>query len=164
MSNEENLKKGGPYRFRAGEKQVEIARKGGIASGEARRRKKAMRDTAKMMMDMTIPDNLKQLKAKLKAMGVDEEDITYQAAVMVGVINQAIKGNTRAASFLRDTMGENPSLMLREKELEQRNAEFEYRKQMDAEQRSKEEETSTLADVIEEAYRKRMEGEKDAEQ
>ena len=97
-------------------------------------------------------------------MGVDEEDITYQAAVMVGVINQAIKGNTRAASFLRDTMGENPSLMLREKELEQRNAEFEYRKQMDAEQRSKEEETSTLADVIEEAYRKRMEGEKDAEQ
>nr|DAE03086.1 MAG TPA: hypothetical protein [Siphoviridae sp. ct2QJ10] len=122
-----------------------------------------MRDTAKMMMDMTIPDSLTQLKAKLKAMGVDEEDITYQAAVMVGVINQAIKGNTRAASFLRDTMGENPSLMLREKELEQRNAEFEYKKQMDAEQRSKEEETSTLADVIEEAYRKRMEGEKDAE-
>ena len=35
---------------------------------------------------------------------------------------------------------------------------------MDAEQRSKEEETSTLADVIEEAYRKRMEGEKAAEQ
>ena len=164
MANEENLKKGEPYRFRTGEQQVEIARKGGIASGEARRRKKAMRDTAKMMMDMAIPDNLKQLKAKLKAMGVDEEDITYQAAVMVGVINQAIKGNTRAASFLRDTMGENPSLMLREKELEQRNAEFEYRKQMDAEQRSKEEETSTLADVIEEAYRKRMEGEKDAEQ
>ena len=142
---------------------MEIARKGGVASGEARRRKKAMRDTAKMMMDMTIPDSLTQLKAKLKAMGVDEEDITYQAAVMVGVINQAIKGNTRAASFLRDTMGENPSLMLREKELEQRNAEFEYKKQMDAEQRSKEEETSTLADVIEEAYRKRMEGEKDAE-
>lgn len=164
MANEENLKKGEPYRFRAGEKQVKIARKGGVASGEARRRKKAMRDTAKMMMDMTIPDSLKQLKTKLKAMGVDEEDITYQAAVMVGVINQAIKGNTRAASFLRDTMGENPSLMLREKELEQRNAEFEYRKQMDAEQRSKEEETSTLADVIEEAYRKRMEGEKDAEQ
>ena len=142
---------------------MEIARKGGVASGEARRRKKAMRDTAKMMMDMTIPDSLTQLKAKLKAMGVDEEDITYQAAVMVGVINQAIKGNTRAASFLRDTMGENPSLMLREKELEQRKAEFEYKKQMDAEQRSKEEETSTLADVIEEAYRKRMESEKDAE-
>ena len=164
MANEENLKKGEPYRFRAGEKEVEIARKGGVASAEARRRKKAMRDTAKMMMDMTIPDSLTQLKTKLKAMGIDEEDITYQAAVMVGVINQAIKGNTRAASFLRDTMGENPSLMLREKELEHRNAEFEYRKQMDAEQRSKEEETSTLADVIEEAYRKRMEGEKDAEQ
>lgn len=163
MANEENLKKGEPYRFRAGEQQVEIARKGGVASGEARRKKKAMRETAKMMMDMQIPDSFKQLRTKLKTMGVDEDDITYQAAVMVGVINQALKGNTKAAAFLRDTMGENPSLMLREKELEQRNAEFEYKKQLDAEERSKEESVSSLADVIEEAYRNRMEAEKDAE-
>ncbi len=39
LANEENLKKGAPYRFRTGEQQVEIARRGGIASGEARRRK-----------------------------------------------------------------------------------------------------------------------------
>ncbi len=34
MPNEENLKKGEPYRFRTGEQQVETAQKGGIASGE----------------------------------------------------------------------------------------------------------------------------------
>lgn len=147
LANEENLKKGEPYRFRTGEQQVEIARKGGIASGEARRRKKTMRETAQMVLDMQIPNAAKELKAKLKVMGLSEEDFTYQAAVMVAIINQAMKGNTKAAAFLRDTVGENPALELKERELE-----------------LQEETGSTLADAIEEAYRERMEGKDDAEQ
>ncbi len=163
MPNEENLKKGEPYRFRTGEQQVEVARKGGIASGEARRRKKAMRDTAKMLLDMQVPKAAKELKQKLAVMGVSEEDFTYQTAVMVGVINQAMKGNTKAAAFLRDTVGENPAHELRERELDQKIAEFEYHKQMEEAQRKESESTSSLADAIEEAYRNRMEAEKDAE-
>lgn len=138
MANEENLKKGAPFRFRTGEQQVETARRGGIASGEARRRKKTMKETAKMLLDMEIPDAAKELKAKLKVMGISEEDFTYQSAVMVGILNQAMKGNTKAAAFLRDTVGENPLMM--------------------------EEEGSSLADAIEEAYRNRMEESGDAEQ
>lgn len=164
MPNEENLKKGEPYRFRTGEQQVEVARKGGIASGEARRRKKAMRDTAKMLLDMQVPKAAKELKQKLAVMGVSEEDFTYQTAVMVGVINQAMKGNTKAAAFLRDTVGENPAHELRERELDQKIAEFEYHKQIEEAQRKESESTSSLADAIEEAYRNRMEAEKDAEQ
>lgn len=163
MPNEENLKKGEPYRFRTGEQQVEVARKGGIASGEARRRKKAMRDTAKMLLDMQVPKAAKELKQKLAVMGISEEDFTYQTAVMVGVINQAMKGNTKAAAFLRDTVGENPAHELRERELDQKIAEFEYHKQMEETQRKESESTSSLADAIEEAYRNRMEAEKDAE-
>ncbi|MDO4305739.1 MAG: hypothetical protein Q4C77_02815 [Eubacteriales bacterium] len=117
---------------------METARKGGIASGEARRRKKTMKETAKMLLDMNIPDAAKELRAKLKVMGISEEDFTYQSAVMVGMLNQAMKGNTKAAAFLRDTIGENPLL-------------------------AQDEEESTLADVIEEAYRSRMEGEDNAE-
>lgn len=138
LANEENLKKGAPYRFRTGEQQVEIARRGGIASGEARRRKKTMKETARMLLDMEIPDAAKELKKRLKVMGISEEDFTYQSAVMVGILNQAMKGNTKAAAFLRDTVGENPLIM--------------------------EEEGSSLADAIEEAYRDRMEGSGDAEQ
>lgn len=137
LANEENLKKGAPFRFRTGEQQVETARRGGIASGEARRRKKTMKETAKMLLDMEIPDAAKELKAKLKVMGISEEDFTYQSAVMVGILNQAMKGNTKAAAFLRDTVGENPMLM--------------------------EEEGSSLADAIEEAYRNRMEESENAE-
>ena len=164
MPNEENLKKGEPYRFRTGEQQVEVARKGGIASGEARRRKKAMRDTAKMLLDMQVPKAAKELKQKLAVMGVSEEDFTYQTAVMVGVINQAMKGNTKAAAFLRDTVGENPAHDHREIVLDQKIEEFEYHKQMEEAQRKESESTSSLADAIEEAYRNRMEAEKDAEQ
>ena len=138
MANEENLKKGAPYRFRTGEKQVEIARRGGIASGEARRRKKTMKETVKMLLNMEIPDAAKELKAKLKVMGISEEDFTYQSAVMVAILNQAMKGNTKAATFLRDTAGENPLLM--------------------------EEENYSLADAIEDAYRDRIEESEDAEQ
>lgn len=69
MPNEENLKKGEPYRFRTGEQQVETARKGGIASGEARRRKKAMRDTAKMLLDMQVPEGCERVETKAGSHG-----------------------------------------------------------------------------------------------
>lgn len=82
---------------------------------------------------------------------------------MVGVINQAMKGNTKAAAFLRDTVGENPAHELRERELDQKVAEFEYHRQQEEAQRKESESASSLADVIEEAYRNRMEAEKDAE-
>lgn len=132
MANEENLRP-----FRSVEEAREMGRRGGIASGEARRRKKTMCETAKMLMDMQVPEKAKELKAKLAVMGIDEEDFTYQTAVIVGVINQAMKGNTKAAVFLRDTMGENPA-------------------------QANEEETASLADAIEEAYRNRTEGEGNA--
>lgn len=97
-----------------------------------------MRETAKMLLDMQIPSAARELQKKLKLMGISEDDFTYQSAVMVGILNQAMKGNTKAAAFLRDTVGENPLLV-------------------------QEEESSTLADAIEEAYRNRVEGSENAE-
>ena len=138
LANEENLKPFGSGKLSESEER-EMRSRGGKKSGETRRRKKTMKETARMMLDMEIPAAGKELKAKLKAMGISEEDFTYQSAIMVGILNQAMKGNVKAAAFLRDTIGENPLL-------------------------TQDEENSTLADVIEEAYRDRMEREKDAEQ
>lgn len=138
MANEENLKPFGSGQLSESEER-EMRSRGGKKSGETRRRKKTMKETARMMLDMEITAAGKELKAKLKAMGISEEDFTYQSAIMVGILNQAMKGNVKAAAFLRDTIGENPLL-------------------------TQDEENSTLADVIEEAYRDRMEREKDAEQ
>lgn len=126
MANEGNLK---PVRTKS--EARERGRNGGKASGEARRRKKTMRETAQLILDMQIPNAAKELKAKLKAMGLTEDDFTYQSAIMIGIVNQAMKGNTKAAAFLRDTVGENPMML-------------------------QEESSSSLADAIEDAYRERM--------
>lgn len=42
--NEQNLQNGKATQFQTGEEQVKIAQQGGIASGKARREKKAMRE------------------------------------------------------------------------------------------------------------------------
>ena len=114
-----------------------------------------------MMLDMPIK-GYPELVQRLKGMGISEEDLTFQMAVMSSMMAKAMQGNAKAAAFLRDTAGENPSLEMRREELEHRKAEFEYKKQIDEELRNKEESTSTLADAIEEAYRDRMEAENDA--
>lgn len=59
--------------FRTGEKQVEIARKGGIASGEARREKATMRKTLEMMLKET-----------------NKKGITYEKNIALGLIANAI--------------------------------------------------------------------------
>lgn len=156
MANEENLKNGQQYQFQSGEQAAEAGRKGGIASGKARRAKRTMREAAKMFMDMPLK-GYPELSVKLKAMGISDEDLTFQMAMISSMMAKAMQGNTKAAAFLRDTAGENPALELRREELE-------YKKQQDEALRNSEESKSTLADVIEEAYRNRMEGESDAEQ
>ena len=80
--NEENLI---PFNERTVEEQREIARKGGIKSGEARREKKLFREAIE-----------KKLGQSLDSM-VD------------AMINQAKNGNVQAITFLRDTIGEKPT-------------------------------------------------------
>ena len=71
--------------FRTGNEQVEIARKGGIASGEARREKRLFRDAIE-----------KKLGASL-----DE--------IIEAMIVKASSGDVQATTFLRDTIGEKPT-------------------------------------------------------
>ena len=71
--------------FRTGKEQVEIARKGGIASGEARREKRLFRDAIE-----------KKLGASL-----DE--------IIEAMIVKASSGDVQATTFLRDTIGEKPT-------------------------------------------------------
>lgn len=108
MANEQNLRPG-EYKL-----SVEEAKKGGIASGEARRRKRDMKRTLEMLA--TLPFEIKDkngnsIKAQLQAMGINEEDIDYEMAMSYSVFLTAIKGGKNqvsAATFIRDTLGEKP--------------------------------------------------------
>ena len=101
----------------------ERGRNGGIASGKVRRRKRAMKEATKLLLDMPLTNQ--SMEEDLKAMGFPEKELTNQMALIVSMWKEALKGNVRAAEFLRDTAGENASH-------KQHVEEFEYKKEKDA--------------------------------
>lgn len=99
MANERNLI---PFDERTESEQREIAQKGGIASGAARRRKKSLREAADLYLSLPLRD-----KRKLNAMlrdGVDPEDADNQMAIIVGLSKQAMAGDSKAAKVLFDLL------------------------------------------------------------
>lgn len=89
MPSEQNLK---PFTSdQSREKAVENGRKGGIASGEAKRRRKTLKEELLLMLE--------------------NEDV--QRSVAAALINEATEGNNagsvaRAFETIRDTIGEKP--------------------------------------------------------
>lgn len=96
-----------PNSRRTPEERSELARKMGKASGKARRKKRTMKAAAKLLLDMAVANP--SVEKKMLEYGIPEEEITNQMAIMVAMINQATKGNVKAAAFLRDTVGESPA-------------------------------------------------------
>lgn len=98
MANEENLTTPSASEAR------ERGQKGGKASGAARRRKKSMREALIALMENPIPEDVKR---KLEKTGIDLSDADYQDAILISQMLQAVgKGNTRAAVWLSEVMGE----------------------------------------------------------
>lgn len=81
--NEDNLI---PMNKRTKEEQREIARLGGLKSGETRRRKKTFKQELTWLL---------------------EENET-QKNITLALIKQALEGNTKAFEVIRDTVGEKP--------------------------------------------------------
>lgn len=80
MANEDNL------RTPTTEEAREIGRKGGIASGEARRRRKTLKEELLLLL----------------------EQGDMQEKISLALIQKAMNGDTKAFEVLRDTVGEKP--------------------------------------------------------
>lgn len=90
MANEKNLI---PNENRTPSELREIARKGGVASGESRRKKKSLSELAKAIADNPANANSKK---KLAKMGIADEDATNNARIVAAVFDKAVKGNIMA--------------------------------------------------------------------
>jgi hypothetical protein len=89
MANEQNLK---PVR---NEKEArELGRKGGIASGEARRQKATMRETLRMMLEDIPKDDDNKL------------GLTNKQLATLGLIVGARQGNATNYKTILETIGE----------------------------------------------------------
>ena len=98
-----NLKRGNPdTQFKTGREQVEIARKGGIASGEAKRRKKNLAELAKTFADLQVVDD--KAKATLTKLGISAEDATQGMVMVASMFSAANKGKVAAAKLVGEWM------------------------------------------------------------
>ena len=101
MSNEKNLI---PFNERTESEQREIAQKGGIASGAARRRKRSMRQAADYYLSLPETDR-RRVNAMLRDQ-IDPEDVDNQMSVVMGIAELAKRGNPQAAAVLLKMLGE----------------------------------------------------------
>lgn len=92
MANNQNLI---PNNERSPSEVRENARKGGQASGRARRRKKDLAQALQMLLDKKYSDK-------------NGNQITGTEAIATKLFEQAMKGNIRAFETLRDTVGQKP--------------------------------------------------------
>lgn len=101
VANEENLRNGVLTQFRSGEEAARNGRKGGIKSGEARRRKAAMRDT--MNRCLTMQAHVDGLSDVLIA---DGGESTYEEIITMAIINQAAMGDVKAYNAIMKVVGQ----------------------------------------------------------
>lgn len=90
--NEQNLKS---FSERTTEEQREIARQGGKASAEARRKKRDLRLALEMLLERDWTDKSGKV-------------ISGTEAITAKLFEQAMKGNVKAFETLRDTVGQAP--------------------------------------------------------
>lgn len=90
-----NLEKGKATRFKSGEKAVNSGRKGGIASGVAKRKKKMLKDCFDALLEM----DYKRRDGSIHS-GAESLALT--------VFEKAQRGDLKAFELVRDTAGQKP--------------------------------------------------------
>ena len=112
--NEKNLI---PNSKRTPSELREQTSKGGKKSGEARRRKKSMREKMKLLLSLPACDNDME---QLHAIGVDTEDSDNEMVILKGLFLKAAEGDVAAVREIRNILGKDNSseeLALKKKEL-----------------------------------------------
>lgn len=99
MANEKNLI---PVTKRTKSEAREISKKGGQASGAARRKKKSMKQVANYLLSLPVVEKLQEEMIQ-SGIAVDETD--NQTALVFSMMQRAIKGNVTAAQFIANITG-----------------------------------------------------------
>ena len=104
LANEKNLI---PYSERSENEARENGRKGGIASGESRRKRKLLKDSMNALLELPV-SSTKEYTALIK-MGIDIEDIDNSQLIVLALFNRAKSGDVAAIKELRNLIGEDSS-------------------------------------------------------
>ena len=107
MANEENLV---PMTDLTESERREMARKGGIASGIARREKKEQKKTIAQALEMILNAKIPDAMAKKMQAQTGISELDYRTALAYSVISTRIKkGDANALRVIADYIGEKPA-------------------------------------------------------
>lgn len=101
MANDKNLV---PMNKRTKSEQREIGKKGGEASGEARRAKKTMKEYYELVLGLQVHDRRKL--NRLAKMGIPPEGIDNKMLMAVGIMEAAQSGDVNAEKEILKIIGE----------------------------------------------------------
>ncbi|MFR7478843.1 MAG: hypothetical protein ACLUUJ_08385 [Acutalibacteraceae bacterium] len=79
-----------------------MGRKGGIASGAARRRKKSLKQKMQLLLSLPAAGND---QAELAAMGVEPGDMDNEMVLIKALFLSAAEGDTKAFDRIQDVLG-----------------------------------------------------------
>ena len=97
----DNLKRG--KRFQSDDKATkDSGRRGGIASGESKRKQKTMKEMLDYLLDKEVVN---------KSTG---EKVTSLEAMMSAIVRKAISGHVESCKFVRSTIGQDPVTKIQE--------------------------------------------------
>ena len=102
LANEKNLV---PFTSEQSHEEAVInGRKGGVASGQAKRRRKLLRDSMNALLELPV-SSTKEYNALIK-IGIDIEDIDNSQLIVLALFNKAKSGDVAAIKELRNLIGE----------------------------------------------------------
>ena len=92
------------------ERRAECGRKGGLAKREATRKRKEMRETLDILLNMPMKKGKTYSAEDIKCFAdLKGKNITIDQAMMVCLVQKALKGDLSAIGMVRDTVGEKPA-------------------------------------------------------
>lgn len=126
--NNHNLKKGVATQYKSGEKATrEAGKKGGIKSGEAKRKKKSMREKMELLLSLPADDTDAD---NLKALGISPDDIDNEMIIIKALFDKAATGDINAIREVRNILGVDNAaedLKLRNKDSKRKDKELELK-------------------------------------
>ena len=101
----------GSFEHMTKEQLSEAGKKGGKASVEARRRRKELKETLEILLNMSLDKRRKNVDIeKIQAFAdLKGKNVTVDEAMMIKLVQKALSGDLNSISMVRDTIGEKPT-------------------------------------------------------
>ena len=92
------------------EQRAEYGRKGAEKANETKRKRKEMRETLDILLNMPMKKGKVYSAEEIKSFAdLKGKNITIDQAMMITLVQKALKGDLNAIGMVRDTVGEKPT-------------------------------------------------------